>query len=672
MANDKPIDPAVSIEQTTPIIQRAELNWREDGQPVACQFDDTYFSVDDGLSETRHVFLQHNGLPERFATADCPTNFRIIETGFGTGLNFLASWQAFAEHGQGYLHFTSVEKFPLDRQQLQQALALWPELAPFAEQLLEQYPPLVEGVHHLHWPEHNVRLTLIFADIADALPELQGPVHAWYLDGFAPAKNPQMWNDGLFQQLRRLSQPGSSLATFTAAGFVKRALRGAGFSVRKVPGFGRKRDMLAATFNHSCGPERRSGWWLKPWQRLPTPSTSRCVTVIGAGLAGCASARALAERGYQVTLVDGKGIANGASGNPQGGLYIKLAADDNAVHSEFYRSAYLLALGSVKQQLGPSCNNPHWRQCGVLQLAYNDGEQQRQQRFIERQQPSKELVYALDQNRASELAGLDLPTGGLFFPQAGWVSPGDYCRALASHPNIEFKQVQVSQISYHPGWTIQASGGNWHSEQVVIATAHDAKHLLPNAYLPVKSIRGQLSLLDSNGLLSPQVVLCARSYMPPAHQQQVCLGATYHLNDPEPEVRSGDHLQNLAHLQDFGLQADDNQILGGRVGFRCTTPDYLPMAGPVVDQQTFLQDFAPMVKNAKQVPQVDMPYLPGLWLNIGHGSRGLASAALCGELIAAQMDGDGLPTSTRVADALSPNRFLLRDMIRRKVTPKSY
>ncbi|GGY32159.1 tRNA 5-methylaminomethyl-2-thiouridine biosynthesis bifunctional protein MnmC [Bacterioplanes sanyensis] len=660
--------------QTPSTIGPAQLDWRDDGQPVARQFGDTYFSVDDGLNESRYVFMQHNGLPQRFAASDCPRNFRIIETGFGTGLNFLATWQAFAEHGQGYLHFTSIEKYPLDREQLHRALALWPELSELAEQLLAQYPVAVTGVHHLHWPQQRVRLTLVYGDIADALPELQGPVHAWYLDGFAPAKNPHMWNDELFKQLRRLSHAGTTLATFTAAGLVKRGLRGAGFAVRKVAGFGRKRDMLCATYQASCGPERPAKLALKPWQRTPTQHTTvRQVTVIGAGLAGCSTARALAERGYGVTLIDRLGVAQAASGNPQGGLYIKLAAGDNAVHSEFYRSAYGAALASVERTLGPAADNPHWRQCGVLQLAYSDKEQQRQHSFMQRQQPPPELLYAVDAQQASQLAGISLPAGGLFFPKAGWVSPVAYCNALIQHANIRLHQGDVQTLTASAsGWQIETKDASWHSPHVVVANAYDARALLPDAYLPIKRIRGQLSLLNADSVPSPQVVLCARSYMPPAHAGQLCLGATYNLRDDDPDVRDQDHLANLAHLSDFGITSDTAEICGGRVGFRCTTPDYLPMAGPVVDSQATLQQLAPMVNNAKHIPQNDMPYLPGLWLNIGHGSRGLASAALCAELIAAQLDGDGLPVATSVAEALAPCRFLLRDMIRRKVNAQDW
>ena len=273
-----------------------ELDWNQQGQPVARQFGDTYFSVENGLAETRYVFLGHNRLPERWQDWQGP--FRIIETGFGTGLNFLATWQAFREQTRQanedcHLHFTSIEKYPLTSEQLQQALSLWPELEPLAKQLFEQYPLLTPGFHTLHWPQERVTLTLVFADVHDALPQLNGPVHAWYLDGFAPAKNPAMWTEALFSEMRRLSlqtwqetSTPASIATFTAAGLVKRGLKGAGFSIRKQPGFGRKRDMLAGQFELSCGPERPQAHALPPWVRLPKSCRSGSfIAVVGAGLA---------------------------------------------------------------------------------------------------------------------------------------------------------------------------------------------------------------------------------------------------------------------------------------------------------------------------------------------------------------------------------------------------
>ncbi|MCD8523239.1 MAG: bifunctional tRNA (5-methylaminomethyl-2-thiouridine)(34)-methyltransferase MnmD/FAD-dependent 5-carboxymethylaminomethyl-2-thiouridine(34) oxidoreductase MnmC [Saccharospirillaceae bacterium] len=692
--SDRPANLTTSDKNQGP--SAPELRWNDAGLPLSCEFDDPYFSVDNGLEESRYVFLQHNGLPQRWL--GWQGNFSIIETGFGTGLNFLITWEHWrqtAKSDTAWLHFTSIEKFPLTLQQLQQALALWPQLSELSAQLFAQYPLPVAGFHRLVWPEERLSLTLIFADVREALPQLSGPVHAWYLDGFAPAKNPQMWSDDLFRAMRRLSQrqpaqyhgeQPASVATFTSAGIVRRGLLGAGFNVKRVPGYGRKREMLAGSFNRRQGPEQSPCFTHSPWllQQNGLPDEAE-VVVIGAGLAGATTARALAERGLKVEVMDATGIAQQASGNPQGGLYVKLAAGDNAIHTDFYLAAFQYALPYMRRYLGAGdADNPYWSQCGVLQLAYDDKEALRQLKFSQTRRLPQELVHPLNQEQASAIAGNRQNTGGLFFPQAGWVSPADLCRILLQHRNIRFTQRQATALETTvltpatSGWRVRCSDGtSLNSSQLVLACAYAAKTLLPDAYLPLKRIRGQLSYLYAEQAPALTTVLCGRSYMAPPRHGQLCLGATYNLRDEETQLRDSDHQTNLDHLPDFGPQWRDlhqqqemKLVLGGRVGFRCTTPDYLPMVGAVPQSREFIQSFSGLVHNAKRIPARTAPQYPGLWLNIGHGSRGLASAPLCAELLVQQITGAPLPVALDVAEALWPGRFLLRDMVRRKLPPE--
>ncbi len=684
-----------------PPLTPPEITWQNDVLPVSSQFDDPYFSLHNGLAESRYVFLQHNQLPHRWASWRGP--FCIVETGFGTGLNFLTTWQAFRQQPNNdcWLHITSIEKYPLSRQQLSRALALWPELAELTTQLLTQYPDAITGFHSLCWPEQRVQLTLILDDVVDALAELSGPVHAWYLDGFAPANNPEMWQPDLFKQIRRLSRRhpqltgSTTLATFTAASVVRRGLQGAGFNVYKPKGYNGKREMLAATYKASIGPEQPPEANSQPWMTpsLPTPmslsdSSAAAVIIVGAGLAGATTARALAERGIKVQVIDQSGIATGASGNPQGGLYVKLAANDQATHTEFYLHAYLTSLRWMNRLFEPSADGV-WNACGVLQLAWSAAEQQRQQKFLDRLHYPASLIQPVSAAQASVLAGSPQQQGGLFFPAAGWVSPADVCQRLLDHSLIDVQIANVSAITQltNKHWQLQldtttdtagATSSSQTTQQLVIATAATTQQLLPDTYLPIKSIRGQLTYLDAAQSPPLTTVLCGRSYMAPPREGQLVLGATYHQNDPDKTLREQDHQTNLGHLQDFGnlwgtlasKASTHNLVVGGRTSFRCTTPDYLPMAGPVVDTDRFIHCYAPMIKNARQIPARKAPLLEGLWINLGHGSRGLASAPLCAELLACQITGSALPVSNRVAEALWPGRFLLRDMIRRKLPIK--
>lgn len=223
-------------------VDTAHLEWTDQGLPLSTQFDDLYFSRDSGIEESRYVFLQHNNLAERFAKASHVT---IGETGFGTGLNFLCAWQLRDQlQSNCALRFISVEKYPLTLADLTRALALWPELKVYARQLLRHYPKHLIGWHKIEIAEAKVELLIYFGEALQGFQETDTKVDAWFLDGFAPAKNPQMWTPQLFKQIARLSYPGTRFATFTAAGAVRQGLADAGFSVQKVKGFGRKRHML--------------------------------------------------------------------------------------------------------------------------------------------------------------------------------------------------------------------------------------------------------------------------------------------------------------------------------------------------------------------------------------------------------------------------------------------
>lgn len=225
-------------------IQPADIRWEDNAAPVSVAYGDVYFSRESGLLETEHVFLAGNKLQERLGQAD---SFTIGETGFGTGLNFLLACRLFEKVARpnAHLHFLSIEKHPLSHADIERALAAFPEVKTDADELLRSYPPAIPGLHRIHLSEH-IHLTLAHGDGAEMLPLLEASVDAWFLDGFAPAKNPDMWNETMFSQVKRLSHIGTTAATFTVAGAVQRGLRAAGFTVEKVKGFGRKREMLVA------------------------------------------------------------------------------------------------------------------------------------------------------------------------------------------------------------------------------------------------------------------------------------------------------------------------------------------------------------------------------------------------------------------------------------------
>ncbi|GAA6133800.1 bifunctional tRNA (5-methylaminomethyl-2-thiouridine)(34)-methyltransferase MnmD/FAD-dependent 5-carboxymethylaminomethyl-2-thiouridine(34) oxidoreductase MnmC [Oceaniserpentilla sp. 4NH20-0058] len=656
------------------MIKPAQIQW-SNGSPVSTQFDDVYFSKLSGIEETRYVFLEHSHLPERWKTLsnNC---FTIAETGFGTGLNLLCAWKSWLSNSrlEQTLHFVSVEKFPLSKDALQQALRQWPELESLSQGLIDVYPPLVPGWHPVTLPKlsensGNVVLHLFFGDINHWLNQIQGTVDAWFLDGFAPSKNPEMWSEHLFHSMARLSNRLTSVATFTAAGLVNRGLQAAGFTTKKAKGFGKKREMLTAQYTQNQGPCPLN--WLrdKPWNALPTytkPSqTQPHVVIIGAGIAGCASAYSMAKRGWRVSLLDQhENIASGASGNAQGVLYAKLSSDMN-IQSEFYLAGYLYSLQLLKQTMPEKTN---WNNCGVLQLAFSEKELKRQQQFYQRFELDDVLQW-VDASHASKLANTELNYGGLHFKQGAWVHPKAWCEALTAHKNIHFfPNHKVQAITRNKKqWQVCVEEGSSEiqCDAVIVCSAFDANKITELSFLPTQPIAGQVSQA-SHSPSTLSMVLCGDSYVTPNHNNALNFGATYRLKSDTTNETEEDHQFNLEKLNDNfpSVSSSINGPLAGRVSVRCSTPDYTPIVGAICDEAAFKAQFCDLKKSKKWRFYESAPYLSGLYVNIGHGSRGLSSAPLSADMLAAQINNEVLPMCKRHVDMLNPNRFLVSQTIK--------
>lgn len=652
----------------------AQIDWDEHGNPHSRAFADVYFSTESGLAETRHVFLTQNRLDERFKALPSDGRLVIGETGFGTGLNFLCAWQLFeacAVPG-ARLQFVSVEKYPLSLDDLQRALALWPELSVFADQLLTQYVAVHEGFQRFVFDGGRVTLTLLIGDALQILPQMDGQIDAWFLDGFAPAKNPEMWTPELFAELARLAAPDSTIATFTSTGWVRRSLNAAGFKMKRVPGIGHKWEVLRGVFvgwpQDVPTPPASKPWFARP----PVLQGARKALVIGAGLAGCATAASLAARGWQVSLIERHAeVAQEASGNLQGVLYLKLSA-----HGTALSQMILSGFGHTRRLLERLQRGVDWDDCGVLQLAFDDKEAERQAQLA--QAFPADVLQILDLETAQARAGIGLKSGGVFYPQGGWVHPPALCLHQAADKNIQvLTHQEVIELRRENGqW--QAWDGDRLLESapvVVLAGAAEVKRFPASAELPLKRIRGQITHLnatDASGSLS--TVVCAEGYVVPSRLGEHTLGASFDFKSDDLTPTLAEHVGNLDLLREISedlverLQVDTlaDDALEGRAAFRCTSPDYLPIVGPLADQQAFLEAYAVLGKDARQVPEIECPWIDGLYINSGHGSRGLITAPLSGELIAAWLDNEPLPLPRAVAEACHPNRFMLRKLIRGK------
>ena len=650
----------------------AQIDWDDQGRPHSRVFDDVYFSDKSGLEETRYVFIEQNALRERFAALPVNGQLVIGETGFGTGLNFLCAWQLFEQtaHPDARLHFISVEKYPLTRDDLQRALALWPELATWSEQLLAAYFAIHPGFQHVSLANGRVTLTLLIGDVLEQLPQLDARVDAWFLDGFAPAKNPEMWTPQLFAQLARLAAPGSTISTFTSTGWVRRALNDAGFKMRRTPGIGHKWEILRGSFiglpEHVLTPPESKPWYARP----PQIEGERRALVIGGGLSGCASANSLAKRGWHVCLLERhERLAKEASGNPQGVLYMKLSA-----HGTTLSQLIVSGFGYTRRLLEQLQRGRDWDECGVLQLGFNAKEAERQAQLAAAFPPA--LVHLLDQPQAQALAGVELAHGGLFYPEGGWVHPPALCQFQALHPNIQV-------LTHHDVLQLQQVDGQWQAIQgdqvvasapvVILAGAAEVKRFPAASGLPLKRIRGQITqLVETQASAALKTVVCAEGYIAPGRLGEHTLGASFDFNNEDLTTTPAGHQGNLDLLQEIspalaqqlGQEQLDPETLRGWAAFRCTSPDYLPIVGPLSEPEAFAQAYAVLRKDARQVPSTECPWLHGLYVNSGHGSRGLITAPLSGEILAAWINNDPMPVPRAIAEACHPNRFALRTLIK--------
>ncbi len=566
----------------------ALLKWSEAGEPVAQEFDDVYFSVDGGLEETRTVFLQGCGFPEAWAEHRV---FTIAELGFGSGLNFLAAWQLWQRTAiTGHrLHFLSVEAFPLSKQQLVRTLGKFPSLKPLADQLIAKWPGRVKGVHRLDFG--SVVLTLFHSEIEHVLSGMDARINAWFLDGFSPAKNPDMWADTVFAHMARLSAPSARIATFTVAGHVRRGLMEAGFKVEKKPGFGRKRERLEAVFS---GGENKH----KP---LDTP------VIIGGGIAGASIAHAFYLRGIAPMMIEPHtDLKTAASGNPAGLVMPKLDLQDRP-EARFYNAAFMYA-GALYREHGTVLGE------GVLHMAISEKEAGRFEKITANQALPESVMRFVPHNEAEDMLGHKLGTeyGGLYFPSAQTISPKQTTQNLSK--NCTHINKRASKIKHKNGrWLVLDKAGEIlaDTDNLFICNGANILDLWP---ADVRFTRGQICWGES-----PQSgkALIAGNYATP-FDNGMLLGATHdHVGAGEDTVLNPN---------------DTTEILS----------QYAEMTGRKINARTWKSRAAVRVTTRNTLPIATQPE-DGLFVLSGLGSRGLMMAPLLGEALVCRALGEPSP-----------------------------
>jgi tRNA 5-methylaminomethyl-2-thiouridine biosynthesis bifunctional protein len=606
----------------TPPIQPAHWQGDDDGRIYAPDFGDVYASRSGAWGQARAVFIGGCELPSRWEAGRC---LRLLETGFGLGVNFLATWAELrSSGGRARLHYVAVEKHPFTttdlRAALEQSIAsagpgLAAVLRPLAEQLLSQWPPLLPGYHALELDE-QVTLTLVFGDIAGVLPTIAGRFDAFYLDGFAPDRNPDMWSSEVLGHLAALAAPEARLSSWCVAGAVRRALADHGFVVEKRPGFGGKRDTLAAR------------WPAEAVAGSPPTMPSEAV-VIGAGVAGASVARQLARRGMAVTVLERELPAYGGSGNPVGVVRPEPGGVANPVTE-------LSAAGTLWLQrwIAGRADAVRHAWCGVLRMARD--ERKHEKMAAQAIHVGADWLAPVDVASAAQLCGALPAESGFHLPRAGWVVPPTLVTALLSHPRITVRSgAQVTALDRRTdGWCVTLGDGTTlHAPVVVLATAFDSG--LGPVRVPTGRARGQLSCLPARADRRLTKIVCREGYITPAVDGMHTIGATVQHDDEAADARRSDDEENFQRLQRLlpNFAEDASALQSGRVGWRATTQDRVPLVGRVAD---------------------------GLYASLGHGARGVTCAPLCGEFIAAMVCGEPLPLGSGWVARLDPLRRAVR------------
>ncbi|HEX2651686.1 MAG TPA: bifunctional tRNA (5-methylaminomethyl-2-thiouridine)(34)-methyltransferase MnmD/FAD-dependent 5-carboxymethylaminomethyl-2-thiouridine(34) oxidoreductase MnmC [Burkholderiales bacterium] len=577
----------------------ARLEFAADGTPYSAAFGDVYHSAAGGVAQARHVFLGGNALPGRWRGR---RTFTILETGFGLGLNFLTTLQAWREDTArcDRLHFVSVEKHPFSVADLSSVLAKHPELEP--QPLLDAWPMLTPGMHRLELEQGRVVLTLLFEDIT-AIRELGLSVDAFYLDGFAPDRNPDMWSPALMRALSRLATPGATAATWSVAASVRAALERTGFVVEKRKGFGNKKEMLLATQGGKESPSTKG-------------PEEKSAIVVGAGIAGAAASERLTSRGWRVTVIERHPKpAMEASGNPVG-IFHPVVSPDDSVFARITRASFLYLL-----QRATKLSSLRWSQCGVVQLPRDEDERRSQWKAID--------VLAFPQDYVSY-------DQGLLFPKAGWVSPTSLVDCLLKGADLVLGREVVSIEQTEGNWTAKDGDGKAIASApvMILANSSEAARLAPQKAIRLRRVRGQISLIPAIPGLDK--VLIRGGFAIPGVDGVSAIGASFDIDDEDPEVRADSHAGNLERLEQLlpgtskGL---DCTAMQGRVAFRSVVPDRLPVIGPLG---------------------------PDLYGAYAYGSRGLIWAGLGGELLASLICGEPLPLEKKLVAALAPGRFAAR------------
>jgi tRNA 5-methylaminomethyl-2-thiouridine biosynthesis bifunctional protein len=669
----------------------AKLSWDENNNPYSNDYQDIYHAKNDALAESSYIFLEGNALELRWQALK-DEKFIIGECGFGAGLNFLNTCRLWCKSvtSNSTLYYLAADLHPFKKEDLIKFYKNYPELNIYADDLLKLYPPLYPGIHtrNLYFGSKRVVLSLLFGDARELFSQIWQSkgfrVDAWYLDGFAPASNSNMWDENLCSVLSALSKNGTTLSTYSAAGLIKEALRKNNYKVERKKGFANKRHMLTAKYQHPTNEKtieninkqkidkQQIDKQQKAWFQLPAPEhnpdhKNKTAIIIGAGLAGCSTAYELARTGWQVTLIEREAkIANKASGNARGIVYCKLS-NSSGPSADYYLHSYAYAIQHY-QQLAEQ-HDIAWHPCGLLQIAYDEREQNRQKNVLKKQSADS-FFAALDAQQASEAAAIKIERNALFFPDSGFVNPLSLCEAYTQNARISCL-TDTEALTLHFGngtWHVESSTGtSYQSSVVIIANSYDALNFEQSSHYPLVHNFGQIDEYPATVVSRDlSCVVCAKSYILPANAESQFIGGVSKAEEIMPNDMSNIAEENIELSKTISTQLAESfkkiQCISHRTGMRCSSPDYLPVVGPVENKNRCLEIYKTLRRNARKQLTDAPEYEPGLFINVGHGSHGLSSTPVSASYLAGLINNTPLHMTNANLNCLHPIRYLISDL----------
>lgn len=636
------------------MLRTASIHW-ENLTPLSKQFNDPYYSTDDPIGEVRHTFTQGINLPDLYSTH----NPVIAETGFGSGLNFLITASDWLEKApsSSTLTFISVEGYPMDLADLSRAHQAFQGLSALSDQLQQQWPGAIPGIHRLSFASGRVRLLLLVGDVLEMLPAQHFTADAWYLDGFAPAKNPAMWTHGVFNEIARLSRPGTRIASFTAAGQVRRDLESAGFSIVRRDGFARKRHCIHGFLGHNTGHQTES---LPPWQRLPAPvsplARPTSVAVIGAGIAGRTLTKRLKETGFDVTLIAGSHSSHRAGSLIPRALIAPRLVRGSDSYSRFWAQAYVDAI----RELEYLDNGNLWKGARGLIFRYRTKSEDSLQAL------EKSLAWPADWITWRSADDLGEPEAALEFPKSGAIDPLQLFQLLGQSIDIDADISRIRKVDNQ--WALFNDRNRlvFQSDIVVITCGAGSPALLEQ---PTGLRKASGSLLSLTPPVNIRQAVLHDGYLTAEDESGVVIaGASIQREDENNVVTSNqvadDILERLSPYLGPVSRHSPGTNLTMWSGGRCDTMDHLPLAGPVQDDTAFERDYKNLFHGVRSNTLPEPTWKTGLYTLTGLGARGFQAAFLLADHLAAMIGGLPLPLDQRTTADLMPSRYQIRSLKR--------